>query len=56
MEFLVGLVPSQEERGGTRVKVVAARVCVEKRMRKTSACPLYIGWRQPRDATRVTSP
>jgi hypothetical protein len=31
MEYLVGLVASQEERGGAMVEVVAARVCVEER-------------------------
>jgi hypothetical protein len=36
MEFLAGLVASQEELGGATVEVVAARVCDEEWMRKTS--------------------
>jgi hypothetical protein len=42
MEYIAGLVASQEERGDAMVEVVAARVCVEERMRKTSAHSLYI--------------
>jgi hypothetical protein len=56
MEFLVGLVASQEERGSTKVEVVAARVSVEERMRKTTVRPLYICRKQARGTARVSSP